>query len=806
MSRTSYGRLIMTAICVLLFTSSAPFTLSVGADELMTRSEDARQGEDCNIEEAERQIFVAEEVSNSIQVVGSNNDMDSISLSPSDPAPDAPSDAEPSLPTDPAPETPVPGEEGEEAPTGPEEGGEEGEAPEEIDELDGPEEGEGDAEDGAPSGGLVRDEGGLRWSNGDGTWAASEWVEHDGATYYFGADGYAARWEAEIGGERYYFDGDCRMVTGWVTWKADGRRSYFDPETGAALRWEQVVGGRRYYFDGKCRMVTGWVTWNADSARSYFGADGAALSGWQDVEGERYYFDPENGCRGARWEAVIGGKRYYFDGKCRMVTGLVEWRADGLKSYFDPATGAAVSGWRDVDGARYYFSPEDGRSLRWLQEVGGEAYYFDGKCRMVTGPVKWNAGGWSLFGVDGKKQAPGWRDYGGETYYVGDDGYLLQWQQEIGGRTYYFDGKCRMHTGWLTWRADSTRSYFGSNGTILSGWQTIGGERYYFDPSNSNHGARWLTTIGGKRYYFESDCSMHTGWLQWKADGKWSYFGSDGVMYTGTHTIDGVSYTFDKNGKTDIVLNRTQLLSRLDSMSGSSGLTSFGTSYSFTSSAGKKLKSAVNSIRASYSLGFVMMDLKTGVGVCSSPSRSFYVASSLKGPYVVAINKYNSGSVTSYWKNVMESTITVSSNEGYSALRNRFGSSPMASFMSYTGVSGRWSAGSSYPYVTARDLAKLWVGNYWYFHKETNKNSSWCRSIFTHSLNSPIYNALRGKYTTYSKPGWYPMSPYWVQNDAGVVMAGDHPYLIVILSSACGQYSKLQTLVNALDAVHAEMV
>ena len=29
-------------------------------------------------------------------------------------------------------------------------------------------------------------------------------------------------------------------------------------------------------------------------------------------------------------------------------------------------------------------------------------------------------------------------------------------------------------------------------------------------------------------------------------------------------------------------------------------------------------------------------------------------------------------------------------------------------------------------------------------------------------------------------------------------------HLIVILSSACGQYSKLQTLVNALDAMHAE--
>lgn len=154
----------------------------------------------------------------------------------------------------------------------------------------------------------------------------------------------------------------------------------------------------------------------------------------------------------------------------------------------------------------------------------------------------------------------------------------------------------------------------------------------------------------------------------------------------------------------------------------------------------------------------------------------------------------------------MTSTITVSSNEGYASLRNNFGASPMTSLMAYTGTSGRWSSSLWYPYFTARDLAKLWVGNYWYFFEDTNSNSSWCRSIYTHSLNSPIYNALKGKYTTYCKPGWYPSSPYWVQNDAGIVMAGDHPYIISILSSACGQYSKLESLVRALDAVHAEMV
>ena len=258
--------------------------------------------------------------------------------------------------------------------------------------------------------------------------------------------------------------------------------------------------------------------------------------------------------------------------------------------------------------------------------------------------------------------------------------------------------------------------------------------------------------------------------------------------------------------KTTYRLSRSQLLNSLSNASNSGGITVFGGSYNMGSSAGKKLTAAVRSITSKYKIGFMMMDLTTGAGVASSPGKTFYVASSIKGPYVAAVNKYRAGSVTSGVKSTMKSTITVSSNEGYASLRDRFGTSPMSFYMAYAGVSGRWSASKRYPYMTSRDLAKLWVANYWYFYKETNGNSSWCRSLYTHSLNSPIYYALKGKRTVHSKPGWYPMAPYWVQNDAGIVMAGDRPYLISIMSSACGQYGKLQTLVKALDAVHADMV
>ena len=43
---------------------------------------------------------------------------------------------------------------------------------------------------------------------------------------------------------------------------------------------------------------------------------------------------------------------------------------------------------------------------------------------------------------------------------------------------------------------------------------------------------------------------MHTGWLKWSGKNLWSYYWSNGLPAVGTHIIDGVEYTFDKDGYT----------------------------------------------------------------------------------------------------------------------------------------------------------------------------------------------------------------------------------------------------------------
>lgn len=257
---------------------------------------------------------------------------------------------------------------------------------------------------------------------------------------------------------------------------------------------------------------------------------------------------------------------------------------------------------------------------------------------------------------------------------------------------------------------------------------------------------------------------------------------------------------YAQGGKT-----RDQLIRALNKAKGSSsGLKAFNGKYNFNSKAGKKLKAAIKAL-GRYKLSFTMIDLKTGRGISYNPTKVQYIASSIKGPYVAAVNKYRPGSVGAGTRSTMSSTIKVSSNEGYASLRRRFGHGIMKSMMGYCGISEKeMTSTRNYPYLSSRTLAKLWVGTYWSYYRETNARSAWARNLYAHPLNSFIDRGLST--ATRTKPGWYPGGGYNVQNDAGVVLSSDGHYVVAVMSSACGQYGKLANLVRAIDGVHADMV
>jgi len=600
----------------------------------------------------------------------------------------------------------------------------------------------------------------YRYGKSDGTYAKNEWVTIGGKRYYFDASGQAAKWETWIDGSLYYFNGKCQMVTGWVTWKADGTKSYFgsdgkarsgfqrqgsstsymSPKTFKSVKWEQWIDGSLYYFNGKCQMVTGWVTWNADKSKSYFGGNGKALTGLQTISGSTYYFDPKT-AKSQKWEQVINGSLYYFNGSYKMVTGWVTWKADGTKSYFG----------------------SNGKALKGLQRVGGATYYFDPKtCKSK------------------------------------------KWEQWINGKLYYFNGKGQMVTGWVTWNNDKSKSYFDGSGRALVGWQKLGGRTYYFNPSNARS-VKWEQKINGATYYFDGNGRMHTGWLQWNADKKWSYFYSNGKMATGTQTIDGVKCSFDANGKVAAKpLNKQGLIKVIDAVSGTSSVSSFGV-VKGSSAALQKVRDAVNAINATGKpVEFVMIDISTGSGISYQANRTEWIASCVKSPYVVGVARTRPGDVNAL-KSTIQRCIVPSENEPYWSLRAKYGSGPLMSQGSYCG--SRFDTTAPYPHVSPKELAKIWAGNYDYFFVNTNSQSSWIRNLFTKTQMSFVRNALGSKYTTYTKPGWMTRGEVYPEtyNDAGIVMADGRPYLIAVMSKGYYQAAKLQSLVKAIDAYHASM-
>ena len=73
---------------------------------------------------------------------------------------------------------------------------------------------------------------------------------------------------------------------------------------------------------------------------------------------------------------------------------------------------------------------------------------------------------------------------------------------------------------------------------------------------------------------------------------------------------------------------------------------------------------------------------------------------------------------------------------------------------------------------------------------------------------SYIDGALGSRYTLYSKAGWiWSGGRYYVWDDGGIVMDGDHPYVLAVMSSAsASNRGLLENLVNVLHEAHRELV
>ena len=414
-----------------------------------------------------------------------------------------------------------------------------------------------------------------KWYQEDGYWKyrltdgemAIGWREIGGATYFFNGKGQmqAGRWlhlnddwGENAKGNDYYLNQNGKMQTGgWF--KLDD--SWYYIQSNGARRFSELseIGGKKYLFAADGKMLTGHQVY--DGKKMFFSESGALQaagkpSTWQKIDSDWYFYD-EDGLKTVG-KKNINGSTYYFNQEGVMQTG---WAfVDGHWNYF-ASSGAMKTGWVK-DQETWYYLDKDGIMLTGSQDINGVRYYLNASGAMQTGWA-FVDGHWNYFASSGAMKT-GWVKDQETWYYLDKDGIMLTGSQDINGVRYYLNASGAMQTGWAF--VDGHWNYFASSGVMKTGWLKDKESWYYLDPETGIM-AVGSKEVDGKNYFFSSAGTMQVGW-QWSND-SWHYYatsgaiqtgwlkdgeawyyleGKEGIMLVGLHQVDGKQYYFSRSG------------------------------------------------------------------------------------------------------------------------------------------------------------------------------------------------------------------------------------------------------------------
>lgn len=144
----------------------------------------------------------------------------------------------------------------------------------------------------------------------DGLWTPAKWIQSGNKWWYRHSDGsYTTNDFEEIGNQRYYFDSNGYMVTGWQC--ISGQWYYFD-SNGFYQTGEHFINGEYYYFNNQGIMQTGYAEdgWEYNSS-------GQRIVYWSSRSTNPVYhrtphnISRHNLVRGTYSQAVAAGKTNY---------------------------------------------------------------------------------------------------------------------------------------------------------------------------------------------------------------------------------------------------------------------------------------------------------------------------------------------------------------------------------------------------------------------------------------------------------------------------------------------------------------
>ena len=382
-----------------------------------------------------------------------------------------------------------------------------------------------------------------------------------GLNNLFGSSG----WRKFVGGvsDGYDWDGVYHYLSEGYKWPGCGLEDSMTDVEFVTVLCNYVVNNVSVFYKGQPQYHEGWENRYKnelsdclsmlDSAEGlvkdeigvrYRNSNGSYLAEeWLEIEGKTYYF-AEDGYAVSGLQ-MLGGKAYYFDSSCAMLTGWKAWE-DGSRTYFSKS-GAAAKGWWTLSGIKYYFAPIDGlyRTVSGLMEIEGEFFLFNEDGSAYSGWKAWEDGSRTYFQKSGAA-ASGLVEVEGLTYYFTPiDGLYrtVSGLTEVSGKFYYFNEDGSAYSGWKTWE-DGSRTYFSKSGAAAKGWWTLSGIKYYFAPIDGLYRTvSGLMEIEGEFFLFNEDGSAYSGWKAWE-DGSRTYFQKSGAAASGLTKIDGKYYYF----------------------------------------------------------------------------------------------------------------------------------------------------------------------------------------------------------------------------------------------------------------------
>lgn len=202
-------------------------------------------------------------------------------------------------------------------------------------------------------------------------------------------------------------------------------------------------------------------------------------------------------------------------------------------------------------------------------------------------------------------------------------------------------------------------------------------------------------------------------------------------------------------------------------------------------------------------ISYIALDLATGQAIEHDADRTYYSASTIKGPFCISLVRAQGDTARANYGGLITSTVVNSDNEAYRTLREKlYGASFFADLCAEAGVPcdlTHWYADYS-----VRDLANLWrICAQWL--SSDDANAQWLADLMGNSLNSQVDDIAGEGATTWSKAGWYSGGGprYDVTFDGGVVNAEQGSYAIAVATNRGSDFATVERVMRPL-AVLAE--